>query len=114
MLLAQTVLALSKLRQEQHGNERPKQRRGSALSSKPTAPDGAGVVFDGSSSKNRALLAELSPSPSLPFQRVKDAWKQRALAEHQGLVNESPPIFQNDTCTWMHLHDTYKQHFVRR
>ena len=70
MLLAQTVLALSKLRQEQHGNERPKQRRGSALSSKPTAPDGAGVVFDGSSSKNRALLAELSWS-LIPFRTAR-------------------------------------------
>lgn len=98
----------------QHGVGCPNRLRAGGWYGGRAAPDGAWVVFVGSSATNMALLAELSPSPSLPFQRVKDAWKQRALAEHQGLVNESPPIFQNDTCTWMHLHDTYKQHFVRR
>ena len=34
-----------------------------------------------------ALLAELFPSRSIPFQRVKDACKQRALSEHQELAN---------------------------
>jgi len=62
MSIAQTVLALSKLRQERHGDERLKQRRGRALSSEHAAPDEAWVVFDGSSSINTALLTELSRS----------------------------------------------------
>jgi hypothetical protein len=37
-----------------------------------------------------ALLTELFPSPPLPFQRVQDAGKQRALSEHQGLANAAP------------------------
>src|ERR1039457_3888017 len=62
MSIAQTVLALSKVRPARHGDEGFKQRRGRALSSEHAAPDGAWVVFDGSSSINMALLTELSRS----------------------------------------------------
>ena len=59
MSIAQTGLAPSKLRQERHGNARHKQLRSRALRPKHAAPDGAWVVFDGSSSINMALLKEL-------------------------------------------------------
>ena len=59
MSIAQTVLAPSKLRQERHGDQPHKQRRGHALASEHAAPDGAWVVFFGSSAINMALLTEL-------------------------------------------------------
>jgi hypothetical protein len=62
MFIAQTVHALSKLRQERHGDERHKQRRVRASSSKHAAPDGAWVVFVDSSAIDMALLAELTRS----------------------------------------------------
>ena len=75
MSIEQTVLALSKLRQERHGDERLKQRRGRALSSEHVAPDGAWVVFDGSSSINMALLTELSQS-LIPLRTAKNRIRQ--------------------------------------
>jgi len=62
MSIARTGLAPSELRQERHGDDRHKQLRGRALSPKHAAPDGAWVVFVGSSSINMALLAELPRS----------------------------------------------------
>ena len=81
MSIAQTVLALSKLHQQRHGDERLKQRRGRALSSEHAAPDGAWVVFDGSSSINMALLTELSRS-LIPLRTAKNRIRQ-VLPGHQ-------------------------------
>jgi hypothetical protein len=66
MSIAQTALAPSKLRQERHGDERHKHRCGHPLSSEHAAPNGAWMIFRGSSSINMALLKELSRSPTPP------------------------------------------------
>jgi hypothetical protein len=63
MSIAETVLDRNKLRQERHGNERYKRRRGPASKPKHAAPDGAWRVFWVSSSINMALLTELGRRP---------------------------------------------------
>jgi hypothetical protein len=60
MSIAAIVLALTKLRQERHGNWRCISRRDQGLNYKHAAPNGAWGTFWGSTSINMALLTELS------------------------------------------------------
>jgi hypothetical protein len=87
MFIAQPVLAQNKLRQERHGDERLRYRSGDALRSKHAAPDGACMVFRGSSAITMALLTELSPSP-IPLKTAKNRVSHRGRYK---LSTLSPP-----------------------